>query len=60
MKKVRVTRSNLSKEIRISPLYYNPEVRFASFLYGGFITAIVVNLPERKLAKRTSAVFNLL
>ena len=26
------------------------EVRFA----GGFITAIVVNTPERKLAKRTS------
>jgi hypothetical protein len=25
------------------------EVRFASFLSGGFITAIVVNLPERKL-----------
>ena len=22
------------------------EVRFTSFLYGGFITAIVVNLPE--------------
>ena len=30
------------------------EVRFASFLSGGFITAIVVNPPERKLAKRTS------
>ena len=30
------------------------EVRFASFFSGGFITAIVVNLPERKLAKRTS------
>ena len=29
------------------------EVRFASFLSGGFITAIVVNPPERKLAKRT-------
>ena len=29
-------------------------VRFASFLSGGFITAIVVNRPERKLAKRTS------
>ena len=27
------------------------EVRFASFLSGGFITAIVVNPPERKLAK---------
>jgi hypothetical protein len=29
-------------------------MRFASFLYGGFITAIVVNPPERKLAKSTS------
>ena len=29
-------------------------MRFASFLSGGFITAIVVNPPERKLAKRTS------
>ena len=30
------------------------EVRFASFLSGGFITAIVVNPPEKKLEKRTS------
>ena len=30
------------------------EVRFVSFLSGGFITAIVVNPPERKLAKCTS------
>ena len=30
------------------------EVHFASFLSSGFITAIVVNTPERKLAKRTS------
>jgi hypothetical protein len=30
------------------------EVLFASFLSGGFITAIVVNPPERKLEKRTS------
>ena len=29
-------------------------MHFASFLSGGFITAIVVNLPERKPAKRTS------
>ena len=29
------------------------EVLFASFLLGGFITAIVVNLSEKKLAKRT-------
>ena len=33
------------------------EVRFASFLSGGFIPAIVVNPPERKLAKRTSVHF---
>ena len=30
------------------------EVRLAGFLSGGFITAIIVNPPERKLAKRTS------
>ena len=30
------------------------EVRFAIFLSGGSITAIVVKSPERKLAKRTS------
>ena len=30
------------------------EVRFASFLSGRFITAIVVNPPEKKLAKQTS------
>ena len=30
------------------------EVRFVSFFSGGFITAIVVNQPERKLGKRTS------
>ena len=30
------------------------EVRFANFLSVGFITAILVNLPERKLAKHTS------
>ena len=35
-------------------LRHCPEVRFASFFSGGFITAIVVNLPERKLAKSTS------
>ena len=28
------------------------EMRFGSFLSGGFITAIVVNPPEKKLAKR--------
>ena len=30
------------------------EVRFVSLFSGRFITAIVVNPPERKLAKRTS------
>ena len=30
------------------------KVHFASLLSGGFITATVVNPPERKLAKRTS------
>jgi len=29
-------------------------VRFAKFLSGEFITGIVVNPPDRKLAKRTS------
>jgi hypothetical protein len=29
-------------------------MRFVSFLSGGFITAIEVNPPEKKLAKRTS------
>ena len=32
----------------------NTEVRFISLLSGGFITAILVNPRERKLAKRTS------
>ena len=35
------------------PPHYT-EVRFASFLSGRFITAIVVNPPERKLTKHTS------
>jgi len=30
------------------------EVRFASFLSGGFTTMAVINQPEKKLAKRTS------
>ena len=33
---------------------HSTEVRFASFLSGGFITDIVVNPTERKLTKRTS------
>ena len=35
-------------------VHWCTEVRFASFFSGWFITAIVVNSPERKLAKRTS------
>ena len=38
----------------IPPLLYLTEVRFASFLSGGFITALAANQPERKLTKRTS------
>ena len=30
------------------------EVRFVSFLSGGFTTMAVINPPERELAKRTS------
>ena len=30
------------------------EVRFASFLSGGFTTMTVINTQEKKLAKRTS------
>ena len=33
---------------------HSTEVRYVSFLSGGFITAIVVNPPERKLENRTS------
>ena len=37
------------------PVMWPPlQVRFASFFSGGFITAIVVNPPKRRLAKRTS------
>ena len=32
------------------------EVHFANFFFGGFITAIAVNPPERKLVKRTTSV----
>ena len=36
------------------------EVRFTSLLSGGFITAILVNPPERNLAKRTSVQWSIL
>ena len=39
--------------IMLTPFQFT-EVRFASFLSGESITAIVVNTSERKLAKRTS------
>ena len=35
-------------------LSHYTDVSFASFFSGGFITAIIVNPPEMKLAKRTS------
>ena len=38
---------------QLNMIHYT-EVRFAGFFSGGFITAIVVNPPERRLAKRTS------
>ena len=40
--------------LKILSFKHCTEVRFASFLSGGFITAILVNLPERKQAKCTS------
>ena len=48
---------NLQLELWLEPARLttvHTEVHFASFLSGGFITAIVVNPPERKLTKRTS------
>ena len=42
------------KLVLFQPTKRCTEVHFASFLSGGFITAIVINPPERKLAKRTS------
>ena len=39
---------------KLKMLVHCTEVRFASFLSGGCITAIVVNSPESKLTKRTS------
>ena len=48
-------------EVIFTSFLYSPfttvqctEVRFVSFLSSGFITAIVVNPQERKLAKRRS------
>ena len=41
-------------QINYSLIHQSTEVRFASFLSGGFITAILVNPPERKQSKRIS------
>ena len=38
----------------VVPSSQRTEVRFASFISGGFTTMSVINLPESKLAKRTS------
>ena len=43
---------------RLSNSMQCTKVRFDSFLSGGFITAIVVNSPEMKQAKRTSVQCN--
>ena len=43
----------LVEQLIFAKVPQSTEVRFASFLSGGFITAIVVNPLERKLAKRT-------
>ena len=49
--------NNLLGRVRILFLKSNiryTEMQFASFFSGGLITAIVVNPPERRLAKRNS------
>ena len=45
---------NLSKDWRVEVAEHCTEMRFASFLSGGFTTIAVINPPEKKLAKRTS------
>ena len=40
--------------LKFPVLRHCTEVRFTSFFSGGFITAIVVNPPERRLAKHIS------
>ena len=46
--------SELGQGKRFPNILHCTEMRFASFLSGGFITAMVVNPPERRLAKCTS------
>ena len=44
--------------LKVLVLLWSLQVRFASFFFGEFITAIVVNPPERRLAKCTSVHFS--
>ena len=46
--------SILNGDTRVELVIHCTEVRFASFLSGGFTTMAVINPPEKKLAKRTS------
>ena len=41
------------QSVRASQLVHCTEMRFASFLSGGFTTMAVMNPPEKKLEKRT-------
>jgi hypothetical protein len=47
----------VSAFLNVFGLTHYTEVCFVSFISSGFITAIVVNSPEKKLAKRTSVHF---
>ena len=54
---------SLFKHVHMLPVYLDlhyTEVRFASFLSGEFITAIVVNPPERKLEKHLCVHYSVL
>ena len=48
------SQGNSQQPPAFSKLQHCTEVRFASFLSGGFTTTAVINPPERKLAKHTS------
>ena len=62
IEQIRSGHKNLSYEKQNNVAFANPahlfhhskEMRFSRFFSGVFITAIVVNTPEKKLAKRTS------
>ena len=49
-----VNKPSFENQVLNCRLTHLTEVRFASFFSGGFITSIIVNPPERNLAKRTS------